>query len=243
MPRANRFQQPGMVCHLTHRCHDRAYLFRFARDRSEYRERLRQASRQFGVSILGYCITSNHCHEIVIETKKEGISRMTQKAAGELASSYNRRKNRCGAYWQDRYHCTMVEDGEHLWNCLQYVDLNMVRAGVVGHPSEWQWCGYLELIGERKHYRLLDVDCLLELLGHPDLESFQAEYQSRILSAIEEKRLKREKQWTESIAVGGKEYVKRIAAAIRRERLKLRVEKEDDGSWAVWESANNYGSW
>jgi putative transposase len=240
MPRANRFQQPEMICHLTHRCHDQAFLLRFARDRSEYRERLRQAVKQFGVSLLGYSVTSSHCHEIAIESKEGGISRMMQKTEGEFAISYNRRKNRSGAYWEDRYHCTMVEDGEHLWNCMQYVDLNMVRAGVVAHPSEWQWCGYSELIGEKKHYRLLDVERILELLGQPDIESFRAEYRSRIQCAIENRRLSREKKWTESIAVGRKEYVERMAAVIRRERLKPRLEEEDDGSWAVWESASDY---
>jgi hypothetical protein len=36
-----------------------------------------------------------------------------------------------GAFWQDRYHATAIETGEHLWRCLVYVCLNMVRAGVV----------------------------------------------------------------------------------------------------------------
>jgi putative transposase len=43
----------------------------------------------------------------------------------------------------------MVETGEHLLNCLTYIDLNMVRAGVVRHPSEWPWCGHGELAGEK----------------------------------------------------------------------------------------------
>ena len=51
--------------------------------------------------------------------------------------------------WEDRYHCTMVEDGEHLWNCIEYVDLNMVRAGVVSHPVEWTWFSAQGLFGLR----------------------------------------------------------------------------------------------
>jgi putative transposase len=240
MPRANRFQQPGMICHLTHRCHDQAFLFRFARDRSEYRERLRLASREFGVSLLNYCVTSSHSHEIAIESWEGGISRMMQKLEGEFASFYNRRKRRSGAFWEDRYHCTMVEDGEHLRNCIQYVDLNMVRAGVVSHPRDWQWCGHLELLGEKLRYRLLDVARLLELVGCPNLESFRAEYRDRIQRAIEERRLIRERRWTESIAVGGKEFVKKVAVSIRRERLKPRIEENEDGSWAVSDSPCNY---
>jgi putative transposase len=105
---------------------------------------------------------------------------MMQKLEGDFAGSFNQRKHRSGAFWEDRYHCTMVEDGEHLWNCIQYIDLNMVRAGVVPHPHDWPWCGYRELVGDRSRYRLLDIDRLLELLGVPDLETFGAEYRTHI---------------------------------------------------------------
>jgi putative transposase len=181
-----------MICHLTHRCHDRCFLLGFACHRSEYRERLRQASREFRVSLLNYCVTSNHNHTIAIESRPGGISRMMQKLEGGFAGYYNRRKHRSGSFWEDRYHCTMIQDGVHLQNCIEYVDLNMVRAGVVSHPADWPWCGYQELVGQKTRYRLLDLNCLLELLGKPDLESFAGEYRAQIQSAIAERRLKRQ---------------------------------------------------
>jgi putative transposase len=242
MPRANRFRQAGMICHLTHRCHNGDFLFRFARDRSEYRERLREASKKFGVSLLNYCITSSHSHEIAIESRVGGISRMMQKVEGEFASSYNRRKNRGGAFWRDRFHCTMVEDGDHLWNCIQYVDLNMVRAGVVLHPCEWQWCGFLELIGDKNRYRLLDVNRLLELLGIRDFGSFQTMYRDRIQRAITEEKLRRQRFWTESIAVGSRGFVGDIAASIRFRHRRLQIEDTGTGAWAVWETTADYSA-
>jgi putative transposase len=240
MPRGNRFQQPGMICHLTHRCHNGDFLFRFARDRSEYRERLRDASRQFGVSLLNYCTTSSHSHEIAIESSIGGISRMMQKVEGEFASSYNRRKNRTGAFWRDRYHCTMIEDGDHLWNGVQYLDLNMVRAGVVRHPGAWQWCGFLEIVGDKNRYRLLDLDRLFELLGVRDVESFRIEYRNRIQRAISEERLKRQSFWTESIAVGSRQFVNDISGSIRSRRRSLRIEETGTGAWAIWETVAEY---
>jgi putative transposase len=223
-----------MICHLTHRCHNRSFLLGFARDRSEYRKRLRQASKQFRVLLLNYCLTSNHTHSIAIESRPGGISGMMQKLEGDFAGYFNRRKHRSGSFWEDRYHCTMVEDGEHLWNCIEYVDLNMVRAGVVSHPADWSWCGYRELVGEKTRYCLLDVDCLLELFGKNDVKSFAEEYRARIEHAIAAGRLKRQKRWTESIAVGRQSYVTKIAATIRCERLRPRIEEGEDGSWSVW---------
>ena len=42
-PRANRYMQDNYVYHLTARCHDRSFLFKFGRWRGEYRRRLRTA--------------------------------------------------------------------------------------------------------------------------------------------------------------------------------------------------------
>jgi putative transposase len=242
MPRANRFQLPGMICHLTHRCHDRSFLFKFARDRTAYCDALRLASKEFRVSLLNFSVTSNHTHELAIEAEEGGISRMMQKLEGSFGGAYNRRKHHSGAFWEDRYHCTMVEDGGHLWNCIPYIDLNMVRAGVVSHPAEWQWCGYRELVGQKERYRLLDMERLLELLGIPDIRSLQIQYAERIRLAIEQKKLHREKRWTESIAVGSRSYVAKIEESLRYRRRRYIIDEDEDGSCAIWESCALYSN-
>ena len=240
MPRANRFIQPGLIYHLTHRCHDRAFLFRFARDRTEYRERLRQTSKEFEISLLNYCLTSNHTHIIAIESWSGGISRMMQKLEGVFAGYYNRRKGRSGSFWEDRYHCTMIEDGRHLRNCMVYVDMNMVRAAVVAHPREWPWCGYLELVGEKNRYRLLDIGRVLDLIGNTRHVDFQRAYAVEIEHAIKERRFQRETCWTKGIAVGSEAYVRMVADAIRYTHRRLKIEKGPDGSYFVREPAQTY---
>jgi len=60
MPRANRYVVPGQIYHLTHRCHDRSFLLKFARDRTAYRQKLWEGLRQFQVALLNYGLTSNH---------------------------------------------------------------------------------------------------------------------------------------------------------------------------------------
>jgi len=243
MPRANRYILPGHTYHLTHRCHNRVFLFRFARDRQEYRRRLRAAVRQFGVSMLTYCVTSNHTHLLVRADDPETVSRLMQKLEGEFAEYYNIRKRRSGAFWNGRYGCTMIDGGEHLWNCMKYIDLNMVRAGVVPHPSQWEWCGYRELMGLRQRYRLLAVEEVLAGYGGCDLASFRANYAAVVAEAIERGALQRQPQWTESIAVGSESFVKAVARETRN-RVELTVEPSDSGRWVVRETAktaNAYG--
>jgi putative transposase len=68
-----------------------------------------------------------------------------QLVAGHTGQEYNILKGRKGAFWEDRYHATAIESGDHLLKCIVYIDLNMVRAGVVKHPSEWEAGGYNEM--------------------------------------------------------------------------------------------------
>jgi hypothetical protein len=56
------------------------------------------------------------------------IASFMRHMGGEFAAEYNRRKGRLGAFWSERYHSTLFEDGIHFWNCTRYLDLNMVRA-------------------------------------------------------------------------------------------------------------------
>ena len=190
VPRANRYILPGHVYHLTHRCHDREFLLRFALHRNAYREQLRQTVHEFDISLLDYSITSNHTHLLAFAEDEDQISGFIQKADGQFGQSYNRLKQRSGAFWEDRYHSTMVDTGSYLFECLKYIELNIVRCGVVKHPSQWQWSGYSELMGLRKRWRLLDVQRLLMLLGTDDLLGFRKNFDAALELAIQRDELK-----------------------------------------------------
>ena len=110
---------------------------RFACDRRRYLHWVFEAKKRFGLSVLNYMVTSNHIHFLVKDTSPNVIADSMQLIAGRTAQEYNQRKGRQGAFWEDRYHATAIEADEHLRRCLIYIDLNMVRAGVVSHPVEW----------------------------------------------------------------------------------------------------------
>jgi putative transposase len=208
MARAKRHYIPGMVWHITDRCHKKEYLLRFARDKKRWLHWLFQAKQRFGLSVLGYTLTSNHIHLLVIdEGKKYAIPKSMQLVQGRTAQEYNQRKGRNGAFWGDRYGATAVETGEHFLNCLLYIDLNMVRAGVVCHPREWPYCGYSEIIRQKQRYQIVQTQTLLQLLGISSQDEFIDVHTRLIEDTISKNDLKRDPKWTESLAVGSKEFV------------------------------------
>ena len=151
MARANRHYIPGHVWHLTHRCHKREFLLKFGKDRLRWMQWLFEAKKRYGLVILNYVVTSNHVH-LIVHGKDGGetIPKSIQLLAGRTGQEYNQRKKRKGAFWEDRYHATAIEAGEHLLRCLVYVDLNMVRSGVVSHPEQWPHGGYNEIQRPRR---------------------------------------------------------------------------------------------
>jgi len=49
------------------------------------------------------------------------IPQAMQLIAGRTGQEYNRRKNRKGTFWEDRYQATAVEVESHLSQCMVYV--------------------------------------------------------------------------------------------------------------------------
>jgi len=214
MPRANRYFVPGQVWHITHRCHKREFLLKFAKDRQRWLGWLFEAKKRYGLSLLDYMVTSNHVHLLVFDSDPEAIPKSMQLIAGRTGQEYNQRKNRKGAFWEDRYHATAVESGNHLFQCLVYIDLNMVRARVVAHPQEWPYSGYNEIQKPRKRYGLIDHDRLMDLTGVKSQQNLKQLHKACIDEGLEKGNPFKEDRWTESLAVGGEAFIKEIREAL-----------------------------
>ena len=230
----------GGVFHLTHRCHNRAFLLKFARDRDEYRTRLRKELGHRDVSLLDYCVTSHHVHLLVDAQERLEVSGLMRTVAGEFARAYNRRKERINAFWGDNFHATLVEGGAYLWRCLCYIELNMVRAGVVSHPREWEWVGYHEMMGGRERYRLLDLERLCWRLGTNDLLGLRKNLEASLDEALVRELVRRQPYWTESLAVGSAGFVERIQPMVLS-RQETEVAEVSDSVWVLLETPVSYG--
>ena len=68
------------------------------------------------------------------------LSRFLQELKQTFSRYYNKLHDRKGTLWAERFKSVIVENGETLVNCLAYVDLNPVRAGIVEKPEDYRWC-------------------------------------------------------------------------------------------------------
>jgi putative transposase len=164
---------------------------------------------------LNYIVTSNHVHILFHAQDAVSLSKAMHFVQGNSARDYNQRKGREGSFWRGRYHPTMIQEGSHLSRCLFYIDMNMVRAGECKHPSGWAESGYHELLGKRQRYRIVDAEQLLKCLGHKDENNeFKEWYERTLEDYIKSNYHAREALWTESLAIGGREWLLELGKGI-----------------------------
>ena len=101
----------------------------FPRDRRRWIEWLYQAKKRYGgLSVLNYMVTSNHVHLLAFDNRGRNVIPDSIKlVAGRTGQEYNVRKNRKGAFWEDRYHATAVESNRYLRQCVTYIDIHPVK--------------------------------------------------------------------------------------------------------------------
>jgi len=238
MARAKRHYIPGYIWHITHRCHKRESLLKFSKDRHRYLQWLYQAKKRYGLTILNYMVTSNHVHLLVADDGNRGmIPNSMQLVAGRTGQEFNQRKGRKGAYWEDRYHATAVESGDHLARCMVYIDTNMVRAGVVSHPSMWPFCGYNEIQEPRRKNVLIDYERLRGLLGAMSYDQLRSSHKGWVEEYLGDGEKARHEEWTDSIAVGSKPFVENVKELLGFRAKGRRVIEADEGYQVREESA------
>lgn len=228
MPRAKRHYLPGYAWHITHRCHKKEFLLKFDQDRKRYLHWLFEAKKRYGLSVLNYIVTSNHIHLLVIDTGKDVIPKSMQLVAGRTGQEYNQRKDRKGAFWEDRYHATIVQTNRHLLSCMTYIDLNMVRAGAVSQPQQWEESGYNEILHQPLRYGLIDRKALKEILGFADEESMKDAYPQIVSDVMYNAPQTRQPIWSEGIAVGDEDFVTETKMALASRALGRKISSGND---------------
>ena len=120
-----------------------------------------------------------------------------------------------------------------------YIDLNMVRAGVVRHPSEWKVSGYREIQAPPDRYRVIDHRALLECLEIGSLAELKERHAEWVEEALAADRVARDERWTAAVAVGSRAYVDEVGRGLGVRARGRQVEQAGDTAW-VREETGSY---
>ena len=157
MPRPKRCVLPGVPCHVTQRGVDRRETFSSLTDRQTYMRLLQENRDDAGVSLLGWCLMTNHVHLIAGPAREDSLSIFFRRVHGRYAQYYNACSGRIGHLWQNRFFaCVLAAD--HLWTALAYVERNPVRAGMVARARDYPWSSATAHITGHDESGLLDME-------------------------------------------------------------------------------------
>jgi putative transposase len=138
MARLARVVAVDIPLHVTQRGNARRFILDSDADRTVYLNLLWQNIELHSVSLIGYCLMSNHVHLAVIPHRDDRLALALKHTHGRYASYWNTCHGSSGHVWQGRYYSCPL-DQSHLWEALRYAELNPVRAGLVSEAESWIW--------------------------------------------------------------------------------------------------------
>lgn len=168
--RRPRIDLPPFPLHVTHRGVNRAGVFIDDMDRRTYLAAMAAGARKCGVSVHGYVLMGNHVHLLLAGQEAGAVSRMMQALGRRFVKAYNARWARTGTLWEGRFRSCVVDSDRYVLNCLAYIELNPVRAGLVSAAADYAWSSARFHLGLRR-------DASMTL--HPSFVALACEDQAR----------------------------------------------------------------
>ena len=142
MPRRPRVLLSGYPLHIVQRGINREACFFTDEDYHCYLHWLEESARACGCAIHAYALMTNHVHLLLTPREDGGPSRLMQSLGRRYVQYANRFYRRTGSLWEGRYKSSVVQAESYLLASQRYIELNPVRAGMVGDPGQYRWSSY-----------------------------------------------------------------------------------------------------
>lgn len=166
MPRTIRQISNTKVYHVILRGIDKQDIFLSTKDYHKFLEVLKETNEKYEYDIYSYCLMNNHVH-IIIYDKEDNLSKIMQSIAISYSLYFNKKYNRVGHLFQNRYLSKEIEDKEYLKTACRYIHQNPLKAGIE-KTENYKWSSYNEYIEKSK---LINPKMLLLLFSENEKEA------------------------------------------------------------------------
>ena len=149
MPRQARLDAPGTLHHVMARGIEGADIFRTDKDRNDFLARLAEQCESEALKVYAWALIPNHIH-LLVRTGNRPIFASMRKILTGYVVRFNRRHQRQGHLFQNRYKSIVCEEDPYLLELTRYIHLNPLRAGIVRTLKElerYPWTGHSVIVG------------------------------------------------------------------------------------------------
>ncbi len=120
----------GYCYHVLSRGHHRQQIFHHGQHYEQFVRLMHRATERIPLRVLGFCLMPNHFHFVVWPRETFEMSRWMHWLLTSHAARYRAVHHPSGAIWQGRSKSFAVQQDEHLFTVLRYVERNPLRAGL-----------------------------------------------------------------------------------------------------------------
>jgi putative transposase len=131
----------GQIYHVINRATSRRKIFSSPKDYQEFLLFLALAKKQFSVDVYAFAVMPNHIHLLLSPKGDNDMSRFMHWLFTTHANTHRTKTETVGEghVYQGRYKSFVIQDDEHYYTVLKYVEQNPLRAGLVKRAEDWQW--------------------------------------------------------------------------------------------------------
>ena len=183
MPRPLRIDLPGIPQHIVQRGHDRQPCFFTEAVYLCYRTNLREIALREGCAVHAYVLMTNHVHLLLTPQRPRAVARTLQALGRRYVRYINDSYQRSGTLWEGRYKASLVGDGDYLMLCHRYIELNPLRAAMVGDPREYRWSSHHALAFGEADPLVQPHPAYLALADDPAAR--QRRYRDMVMAAVD----------------------------------------------------------
>jgi len=219
MARLQRYAPANIPQHLIQRGNNRQVCFGRNEDFSAYSGWLHDGLKKYEVKCHGWVFMTNHVHLLCTPSTDTAISSLMQFLGRKYVRYFNGLYQRTGTLFEGRFKSCPVQTDRYFINCLKYIELNPVRAGMVKDPAEYHWSSY-QANGLGKRIKLWTPHSEYLGLGHTD-EARQQQHRLLVKQEIESDLVDDIRNCTQQcLALGSERFKDEIEAlGNRRQRL------------------------
>ncbi|WP_338011674.1 transposase [Desulforamulus putei] len=146
-------------------------MFLDDRDKQRFLDTLAGIKDKFNCKFYAYCLMNNHVH-LVVDTNGSDISQIMKSLNVSYVMYFNRKYERCGHLFQDRFRSEVIDNDRYLLEVTRYIHLNPVRAKMVKDAAHYPWSSYSVYIGRDGNPRnLVDTSLVLKYFSDDDAKA------------------------------------------------------------------------
>ena len=149
MPRQARLDAPGVLHHVMARWIEQGLIFRDDRDMENIIRRLSELASKQAWTLYAWALMPNHFH-LMVRSGKSPLSRNMRSLMSGYAGYFNRRHNRHGHVFQNRYKSIVCEEETYFLELVRYLHLNPLRSKIVKDLNEldsYRYAGHSAIVG------------------------------------------------------------------------------------------------